>query len=136
MTLAIKKAKKSSEPLKCGAVIVKDGKIVAVAYNTAHKKNDASAHAEINAIRKANKKLSSKYLENCTIYCTCEPCIMCLTAISYAKISRVVYGLTLKNVTPKEKLIDIPLELFLEKSPHKIEVTRNFMEEDCKSLLV
>ena len=50
--------------------------------------------------------------------------------------ARLLKHLTLKNVTPKEKLIDIPLELFLEKSPHKIEVTRNFMEEDCKSLLV
>src|SRR3989338_14249 len=93
MKLAIKEAKKSKDGIGCGAVIVKNGKILAKSYNTQRSSFDASAHAEINAIRLAGKRLKTKYLDDCTIYSTLEPCIMCAAAISYAGVKRIVYGL-------------------------------------------
>lgn len=135
MKAAIEETKKSIEPLKCGAVIVKNNEIIAKACNTARKTNDASAHAEINAIRIAGKRLGTKYLDGCTIYCTCEPCIMCLSAITFSRIEKIVYGTSLRDVSEKEKIIDITLDEFLAKSPRKIEVVRNFMEEECRRIV-
>ena len=135
MRMAIAEAMKSSEPLKCGAVIVNDGHVVSKACNSQRSLNDASAHAEINAIREAGRKTGSKDLKKCIIYCTCEPCIMCLTAIAFSKIRKIVYGLQLKDVLSKEKLIDIDIERFLSLLPYKIEVVKNFMKDECLSLL-
>jgi len=75
-----------------GAVIVKDGKVVAEASNSVTKDNDATAHAEVNAIRQACRRLDSFSLEGCTIYTSCEPCPMCLGAIYWAHIGRIFYG--------------------------------------------
>jgi len=77
-----------------GAVIVKDGKIIAKAHNSVPLSKDPTAHAEINAIRLACKKLKRFNLSDCTIYSTCEPCPMCLGAIIWAKIKKVYYGCT------------------------------------------
>ncbi len=134
MELAIKEAKKSSELLKCGVVIVKNGKIISKSYNSQRASNDASAHAEINAIRKAGKKLKNKNLNECIIYCTCEPCIMCLSAITFAKIKKLVFGVSLRGASPKEKFIDISTGTFLSHIPYKIEVLKNFMEKECREL--
>lgn len=134
MKLAIKEAKKSSELLKCGCVIVKENKVISKSHNSQRTLKDASAHAEINAIRKAGKKLGNKNLNNCTIYSTCEPCIMCLSAIAFAKIEKLIYGVSLRDVTPKEKRIDIDIDTFLAKSPHKIEVIKDFMKEECSKI--
>ena len=95
MELALKEARKSMKkghggPF--GAVIVKDGKIIASSYNNVIKSNDATAHAEINAIRKACKKLRSYNLSECEMYTTGQPCKMCLGAINWAKIKNVYFG--------------------------------------------
>lgn len=135
MLLAIREAKKSAEPLKCGAVIVKNGKVIAQSFNAQRADNDASAHAEINAIRLAGKKLGNKNLNGCSIYCTCEPCVMCLTAIAFAKIDKLIYGLSLKDISPSHNLIDISIDDFLAQSPYKFQVTKNFMEAECKQLI-
>lgn len=75
-----------------GAVIVKNGKIIARSGNNVLSANDPTAHAEIEAIRKACDKLNDFQLENCTIYCSCEPCPMCLGAIYWARPSKVFYA--------------------------------------------
>lgn len=116
-------------------MIAKDGEVISQAYNTQRHSNDASAHAEINAIRLAGKKMGSKNLEGCTIYCTCEPCIMCLSAIAFAKIPRLVYGLSLREVSEKSRLVDIELDTFLAKALYKIEIVRDFMKEECRRIL-
>ncbi len=77
-----------------GACIVKDNKIVGKGNNTVLKDNDPTAHAEINAIRDACKKLNTYDLSGCTIYTTCYPCPMCLSAIIWANIDKVYYGNT------------------------------------------
>ena len=80
-----------------GAVIVKDGEIVAGSANSVTIDNDPTAHAEVNTIRKACRKLGTFDLSDCVIYTSCEPCPMCLGAIYWAHISRIYYGNTKKD---------------------------------------
>lgn len=77
-----------------GAVIVKDGKIIAEGWNSVTAKNDPTAHAEVEAIRKATSQLQSWQLEGCTLYSSCEPCPMCLGAIYWAGIEAVYFAST------------------------------------------
>ena len=75
-----------------GAVIVKDGEVIARSGNSVTRDNDPTAHAEINCIRDACKKLESFELKGCVVYSSCEPCPMCLGAIYWAHIDRLYYG--------------------------------------------
>lgn len=75
-----------------GAVIVKDGEIIAATSNRVTLDNDPTAHAEVNCIRMACKRLGTFDLSGCTIYTSCEPCPMCLGAIYWARIDRIFYG--------------------------------------------
>ena len=77
-----------------GAVILKDGKIVSIAHNTVIESKDPTAHAEVNAIRLATKKLNTHDLTGCTLYVNAEPCPMCLSAIIWANIKEVYYANT------------------------------------------
>ncbi len=77
-----------------GAVIVKDGEIIAASGNSVTIDNDPTAHAEVNTIRKACKRLSTFNLEGCEIYSSCEPCPMCLSAIYWAHIDKLYYATT------------------------------------------
>jgi len=77
-----------------GAIVVKDGKIIAEGYNKVTSTNDPTAHAEMVAIREACKKLNSFQLEGCVIYTSCEPCPMCLGAIYWARPDAVYYACT------------------------------------------
>lgn len=95
MNLAIKEARKgirNGEGGPFGTVIVKDGKVVAKGHNQVIKNHDATCHGEMQAIRKASKKLNSFDLSGCTLYTTGEPCPMCLGAILWSNISKVYYG--------------------------------------------
>ncbi len=77
-----------------GAVIVKDGKVIAEGWNKVTSSNDPTAHAEVVAIRLACEKLGTFSLEGCHIYASCEPCPMCLAAIYWARIDRIYFGNT------------------------------------------
>ena len=132
MLLAIREARKSTESLRCGVMVVENGKILVKAFNSQRKDNNSTAHAEIKAISKAGIKLRDKNLENCIVYCTCKPCAMCLSALTLAKIKKLVYGISLNYI---RKSIDIELNYVLSKSSHKFEVIPNFMETECKELL-
>ncbi len=77
-----------------GAVIVRDKKIIARGYNNVLSSNDPTAHAEVDAIRKACKDLNTFQLQDCELYTSCEPCPMCLGAIYWARLSKVYYGNT------------------------------------------
>lgn len=96
MRLAIEKSLESIDngggPF--GAVIVKDGEVVAAASNSVTNDNDPTAHAEVNAIRIACKKLGTFDLSGCEIYASCEPCPMCLAAIYWARIDKLYYANT------------------------------------------
>ncbi|MBU1018102.1 nucleoside deaminase [Patescibacteria group bacterium] len=77
-----------------GVVIVRNGEVIARNHNRVLETNDPTAHAEVNAIRDATKKLGTFDLSDCEIYSTCEPCPMCLGAVHWAKMKKMVYGCT------------------------------------------
>lgn len=77
-----------------GAVIVKDGQVIAASANTVTPDHDPTAHAEVNAIRQACRQLSTHQLTGCEVYCSCEPCPMCLGAIYWARPAKVYYAST------------------------------------------
>lgn len=135
MKLAIKEARKSKESIGCGVVIVKGDKVIAKSFNKQREKFDASAHAEINAIRLAGKKLLNKNLDRCIIYCTCEPCSMCLSAIIFAKIEKLVYGVTMQEAYPDNRPVDVSLDFLLSKTDRPLKVIKGYMKEECKELL-
>jgi len=90
IALSVENIKNGGGPF--GAVIVKNGKIIATGVNRVTSQNDPTAHAEVNAIRKASKKLGTFNLEGCEIYTSCEPCPMCLGAIYWAHLDKIYYG--------------------------------------------
>lgn len=96
MELAISMAKKAFKKgeIPVGAVIVKNGKIIAKSYNTKEKNKDVTCHAEINAIKKACKKLKTWHLEDCELYTTLEPCMMCTGAIIQSRIKKIYFSTT------------------------------------------
>ncbi len=113
-----------------GAVIVKDGKIVATGTNRVTCNNDPTAHAEVMAIRKAARKLGTFDLAGCEIYTSCEPCPMCLGAIYWAHLDRIYYGNTktdAANVGFDDSFIYDELDLKIEE--RKIETLQKLPEE-------
>jgi guanine deaminase len=101
MKIAVKEAENGvykNEGGPFGAVIVKDGKVVASSHNTVLLDNDPTAHAEVNTIRKACKELNTYDLSDCILYTTSEPCPMCASAIIWSNIKTVYYGTDRKDV--------------------------------------
>lgn len=92
IALAVENVKNGGGPF--GAVIVKDGRVVATGVNRVVPNNDPTAHAEVNAIRAACVKLGTFNLSGCVLYTSCEPCPMCLGAIYWAHIDKIYYGAT------------------------------------------
>ena len=107
-----------------GAVIVKDGKIIATGANCVTSQNDPTAHAEVTAIRNACKELGLFQLDDCEIYTSCEPCPMCLGAIYWARPKAVYYGntkLDAAKIDFDDQFIYDELELPLEKRNLKMQ---------------
>ena len=100
MRVALQEAKKAflNDDVPVGAVIVKDKKIIARAYNKKEKTKDVTNHAEIIALKKASKKIGDWRLNDCIMYVTLAPCLMCVGAIMQSRISKVVYGTWNDNV--------------------------------------
>lgn len=99
MRLAVEKSREgiAAGQTPFGAVIVLDEKVVAAAHNTVWRDGDPTAHAEVNAIRQAAARLRRIDLAGCNMFTTCEPCPMCLAAIHWSKIDRVVYGASIAD---------------------------------------
>lgn len=96
MREALKEAQKAfdMDEVPIGAVIVCDNKIIARGHNLTEQLHDVTAHAEMQAITAAANYLGAKYLKNCTLYVTIEPCLMCAGALYWSQISKIVYGAT------------------------------------------
>lgn len=94
MRLALAEAKKAADldEVPIGAVIVADGRVIARAHNLVEKLNDVTAHAEMMAFTAASESLGGKFLKDCTLYVTLEPCPMCAGAAYWTRVSRVVFG--------------------------------------------
>ena len=113
-----------------GAVVVKEGKIIASGVNEVTHTNDPTAHAEVVAIRKACEKLDSFQLDGCEIYCSCEPCPMCLGAIYWARPAKVYFANTKKDAAKIHFDDDfIYNELDLSTSERKLPTVQLLREE-------
>lgn len=134
MKQALKEAKKAYEKLEVpvGAVIVKDGTIIAKAHNLKETKTDTTKHAEILAIQKASKKLESWRLLDCEMYITLEPCSMCAGAIINSRIKKIYIG----ALDEKTGAAGSVLNLFEDyKFNHKVEVEKGVMQKECENIL-
>ncbi len=115
-----------------GAVLVKDDQLVASAHNQPISTDDATAHAEIQLLRKAGSQLSNYRLPNTTLYVTLEPCMMCLGAMIHARISRVVFGAYDPKTGVCGSCEDLSKSVCIN---HSIELQGGVLEADCKSIL-
>jgi len=118
-----------------GSVIVREGQIVEATHNTVWMTTDPTAHAEVNCIRAASKALNTIFLRGCTLYSTTEPCPMCLSAIHWAKIERVVFGATIgdaANAGFAELFIEAKQMAVLGQSPLKVE--SGLLQAECAAL--
>ena len=134
MKEAIRQARKAEalNEVPIGCVIVYDGKVIARGYNRRNTDRSTVSHAEINAIRKASRKLGDWRLEGCTIYITLEPCQMCSGAIVQARIDRAVIGC----MNPKAGCAGSIMNLLqVERFNHQTEITRGVLEEECSEML-
>ena len=134
MTLALEQAKKAEEhgEVPVGAVLVKDGLLVAKAHNQPISSNDPTAHAEIQLLRVAGKKLANYRLTNTSLYVTLEPCAMCFGAMVHARIERIVYG----THDPKTGVCGSSEDLTNANCfNHKIVLVSGVLENECKQLL-
>lgn len=134
MNRAISLAKKAEEKdeVPIGAVIVKDGKVLATGYNRTENTQIATRHAEITAIERACKKLKSWRLDDCEMYITLEPCPMCAGAIVNARVKKVYFGAYEKKSGSAESKFGILTDSGLN---HKTEYQGGVMEEECSKML-
>ena len=134
MKIALKEAEKAYNELEVpvGAIIVKEGKIIARAYNEKEKKHDTTKHAEILAIQKASKKLKSWRLNDCDMYVTLEPCSMCAGALIQSRIRKVYIGAMDEKTGSCGSVLNL-LEDY--KFNHKVEVEYNVCKEECERIL-
>lgn len=115
-----------------GALIVKDGQLIAEGYNLREKKLSVLSHAELEAIHIANQQLSSWRLNGCTLYVTLEPCLMCAGAIYQSRIDRVVFGAPDPKAGATGSLFDIQNDLRLN---HQFQVSGGVLEPECGQIL-
>ncbi len=135
MKEALKEAEKAQKAgeIPVGAVIVKNNKIIAKGCNKREKEQSSISHAEINAIKKANKVLKNFRLTNCDIYVTLEPCPMCAGAIIESRIKNIYFGAYEPKEGAVESVIDLP-SVYNKKS-FKTQGFGGIMEKECKALM-
>jgi tRNA(adenine34) deaminase len=128
MRKALEEAQRANEAdeVPVGAVVVAQGRIIARAFNRTQALNDVTAHAEMQAITSAAHYIGGKYLHNCTLYVTLEPCQMCAGALFWSQISEVVYGAT----DPKRGYLALGTHLH-----PKTQVTSGVLAQECSGLL-
>ena len=115
-----------------GSVIVREGRVVAVTHNTVWLDNDPTAHAEINCLRAASRTLKSIDLKGSTLYSTCEPCPMCLSAIHWAKVDRVVYGASIADAAGAGfSELPVPAKTLAEMGRSPLIVEGGVLVEEC-----
>lgn len=129
MNLALKEAQKAfdQDEIPVGCLVVCENKIIGKGYNLTEKLHDVTAHAEMQAITAASHFLGAKYLPECTLYVTLEPCVMCAGAISWSQLGKLVYGAS----DDKRGFMREGLHLLHPKT----EVVTGIMEGQCGNLL-
>lgn len=134
MRHAIEEAKRAEamDEVPIGAVIVYEGQVIATGHNMRESNQQSTHHAEVLAIQRANEYFNSFRLEDCTLYVTLEPCVMCSGAIVMSRIPRVVYGAQ----DPKGGCVHSLMNLLNEPNfNHRCEVTQGVLSEECGQML-
>ena len=134
MKEAIRQAKKARalEEVPIGCVIVCNGQIIARGYNRRNTDKNTLSHAELNAIKKASKKLGDWRLEGCTMYVTLEPCQMCAGALMQSRIDRVVIG----SMNPKAGCAGSILNMFqIKEFNHQVDSVDGVLQEECQIMM-
>lgn len=134
MKEALKEAKKAYDKLEVpvGAVIVKNGKIVARAHNLKETKFDTTKHAEILAIQKASKKLETWRLKDCEMYVTLEPCSMCAGALINSRIKKIYIGTNDEKTGAVGSVFNLLDDYTFN---HKVEYEKGVLKEECEKIL-
>ena len=134
MLEALKEAARAAEEgeVPVGAVVVKDGQIIARAHNTIEASRRSSAHAEMLALEAAEEALGAKWLTGATMYVTLEPCSMCAGAMVLARISRLVIGAEDPKTGACGSLYNIADDSRLN---HSIEITKGVLRDECSAIL-
>ncbi len=137
MRLAIEKTREgiAGGQSPFGSIIVKGGEVVALTHNTVWRDTDPTAHAEVNGLRAAAKVLRTIDLAGCTLYSTCEPCPMCLAAIHWAKVDRIVFGASIDDAALAGfRELPIAAETLAELGRSPLVVEGGLLREDCAAL--
>ena len=137
MRAAIEKAREgiAAGQSPFGSAIVRDGKIVAATHNTVWLDGDPTAHAEVNNIRAAARALCTIDLSGCDLYATCEPCPMCLSAIHWAKIRRVVYGAAIADAAAAGfSELRVEAKRLAEMGGSPLRVESGLLTPECRAL--
>jgi tRNA(adenine34) deaminase len=129
MREALKEAQKAfaADEVPVGAIVVAAGRIIARAHNLTERLNDVTAHAEMQAITAAANTLGGKYLVDCTLYVTLEPCVMCAGALAWSQVSTVVFG----TPDPKRGFSALGRQVLHPKT----QLSGGVLQEDCERLL-
>lgn len=120
------------DEIPVGAVVVQNNQIIGKGYNQTERLNDTTAHAEMIAVTSACGTLGQKYLKNCTLYVTLEPCPMCAGALVWSKIDRVVFGTGDESAGACGSVFNLAEN---EKLNHRIEIIQGVLEDDCSRIL-
>ena len=137
MHLAINNAREaiSRGQIPVGSVLVRNDEVLLAAHNTVWLDSDPTAHAEMNAIRRAARQLANIALSGCTIYCTLEPCPMCLSASHWAKVQRIVYGARIADAIAQGfSELTIPAERMIELGQSPLQLEGGVLEVECRLL--
>ena len=134
MKIALREAAKAGrkKEIPIGAVIVKDGKVLACAHNLRERRKNVLCHAEVLAISRACRKLKSWRLTGCDIYVTLEPCAMCAGAIAQSRISNLYFGALDPKTGACGSLVDV---LKADRLTHNVSVTAGVLAEECSEIL-
>lgn len=134
MKVALEEARKagSLKEVPVGAVIVSEGNLIAKAHNLVETNRDASAHAELLVIKEASRKLARWRLEGCSLVVTLEPCPMCMTAVSLARIENIFFGTSDPRLGACGSIFDLSCHPGF---PHHPKVISGVLETECSSLL-
>ena len=133
MELALIEAKKAAalDEVPVGAVVVRNGAVIAAAHNEVEARNDATAHAEILALRRASETVGDWRLHDCTLYVTLEPCCMCAGAMVNARLKRVVFGAFDEALGCCVSALELTSNVF----SHTVETVGGVCEADCAAVL-
>lgn len=131
LALARTAAERGEVPI-AAALVAGDGTVLATAHNEVEARHDATAHAELLVLQKASAARAEKYLDDCTLYVTLEPCAMCAQAASLAKIKKIIFG----AYDPKGGAVEYGPRLYTQPTCHHApEVIGGVMAEECGTLL-